>query len=160
HIDAPSPETPQERDLSGQELVAIWRGADHLGYPYGRMIQVLMLVGQRLDEVLAAARPEFDFAARVWTIPRERTKNRPEHRVPLSDEVVAILEGLPKIKSKAGYLFTVSGDVPCSNLSRLKIRLDAAMLKELRKIDPGVAELVPWRQHDLRHTLKTWMQRA
>jgi integrase len=160
HIDAPSPETPQERQLSGQELVAIWRGANCIGYPYGRMIQVLMLVGQRLDEVLAAVRSEFDFARRIWIIPGERTKNGREHRVPLSDEVVAILEGLPKIKSKAGYLFTVSGDVPCSNLSRWKRRLDAAALAELRKIDPEISEIVPWRQHDLRHTLKTWMQWA
>ncbi|HMA72545.1 MAG TPA: hypothetical protein VKP67_13810 [Xanthobacteraceae bacterium] len=31
---------------------------------------------------------------------------------------------------------------------------------ELRKIDPEISKLVPWRQHHLRHTLKTWMQRA
>jgi integrase len=160
HIDAPSAETPQERELSGQELVAIWRAADRMGYPYGRMIQVLMLTGQRLDEVLAASRSEFDFAARVWALPGERTKNGREHRVPLSEEVIRILGGLPKIASKGGYLFTVSGLVPCSNLSRLKRRLDAATLEELRKIDPDISELVAWRQHDLRHTLKTWMQGA
>lgn len=160
HIDAPSPEKAQERELSGQELVAIWRAADRVGFPYGPMIQVLMLTGQRLDEVLAAMRSEFDFANRVWTLPGERTKNGREHRVPLSDQVTAILEKLPKIKSEAGYLFTVSGDVPCSNLSRLKRRLDAEALAELRKIDPEISGLVPWRQHHMRHTLKTWMQRA
>jgi integrase len=160
HIDAPSPEQSQERELSGQELVAIWRAADRAGYPYGQTIQVLMLTGQRFDEVHAAPRNEFDFANRVWTLPGERTKNGREHRVPLSDQVIAILEKLPKIKSKAGYLFTVSGDVPFSNLSRHKKRLDAAALEELRKIDPNISELVPWRQHHMRHTLKTWMQRA
>jgi integrase len=160
HIDAPSPETSQERELSGPELVAIWRAADRTGYPYGRMIQVLMLTGQRLDEVLAAVRSEFDFAARIWTLPRPRTNNDREHRVPLSDQVIAILKDLPKIESKAGYLFTTTGDVPVSNLSRRKRRLDAATLAELRKIDPEISELVPWRQHHMRHTLKTWMQRA
>jgi integrase len=123
------------------------------------MIQVLMLTGQRLDEVLAAVRREFDFTARVWTLPGARTKNSREHRVPLSDQVMAIFKDLPKIKSKAGYLFTIDGDVPVSNLSRRKRRLDAATLAELRKIDPEISELVPWRQHHLRHTLKTWMQR-
>jgi hypothetical protein len=34
HIDAPSAERPQERELSGSELVAIWRAADRIGYPY------------------------------------------------------------------------------------------------------------------------------
>jgi len=160
HIDAPSAERSQERELSGSELVAIWRAADRVGYPYGRMIQVLMLTGQRLDEVLAAVRSEFDFGNRIWTLPGARTKNGREHRVPLSDEAIAILQGLPKIASKAGYLFTVAGDVPVSNLSRRKRSLDTEALAELRKIDPEVSELVPWRQHHLRHTLKTWMQRA
>lgn len=160
YIDAPSPEEPQDRELSRQELVAIWRAADRVGFPYGRMIQVLMLTGQRLDEVLAAVRSEFDFARRVWIIPGERTKNGREHRVPLSDQVTAILEHLPRIKSKAGYLFTLSGDVPCSNLSRLKQRLDTAALLELHKLDPEISEITPWRQHHLRHALKTWMQRA
>jgi len=159
HIDAPSPETPQDRELSGQELVAIWRAADRIGYPYGRMIQVLMLTGQRLDEVLAAVWSEFDFTGRVWIIPGERTKNGREHRVPLSAPVLAIIESLPKIVSQVGYLFTVSGNVPCSNLSRLKRRLDVAALDELQKINPET-ELAPWRQHHMRHTLKTWMQRA
>jgi integrase len=49
------------------------------------MIQVLMLTGQRLDEVLATVRSEFDFAARVWTLPGERTKNGREHQVSLVD---------------------------------------------------------------------------
>lgn len=34
------------------------------------------------------------------------------------------------------------------------------MLHELRKIDPATSALERWRLHDLRHTLKTWMQRA
>ena len=159
-IDAPSAERPQERELSGPELVAIWRAADCIGYPYGRMIQVLMLTGQRLDEVLAAMRIEFDFAGPMWKLPGNRTKNGRDHHVPLSDHVMAIFKDLPKIKSKAGYLFTIAGDVPVSNLSRRKRRLDAATLAELRKINPEISELAPWRHHHLRHTLKTWMQRA
>jgi integrase len=160
HIDAPSPEKSQERELSGPELVAIWRAAERVGYPYGPMVQLLILTGQRLDEVLAMVRSEINFTARMCVIPEDRTKNGREHHVPLSDQVMAILEGLPKIRSKASYLFTVSGDVPCSNLSRRKKRLDAIALAELRKIDPDISKLVPWRQHDVRHTLKTWMQRA
>ncbi len=162
HIDAPSPEKSQERELSGPELVAIWRAAERVGYPYGLMVQVLMLTGQRLDEVLSMVRSEVDFTKRVWVLSGGRTKNGREHHVPLSDQVVAILERLPNIKSKRNdrYFFTVTGDVPCSNLSRRKKRLDAIALSELRKIDPGLSELAPWRQHHMRHTLKTWMQRA
>jgi len=123
-------------------------------------VQALLLTGQRRDEVREAPRLEFDLAARMWKIPPTRTKNGREHHVPLSDSAMMILNELPKIKSNAGWLFTIGGDVPVSNLARRKRRLDAAMLVELRKIDPEISELVPWRLHDLRHTLKTWMQRA
>ena len=79
--------------------------------------------------------------------------------MPLSDYVVAILKKLPQIKSKDGWLFTLTGNVPISGLSRYKRRLDAVMLDELRNSDSDV-QLRRWRLHDLRHTLKTWMQAA
>lgn len=160
HVDDPSPETSCDRELSGIELIALWRAAASIGYPYGSMVQMVLLTGQRRDEVRAAVRGELDLADRVWRISDDRTKNGREHHVPLSDPVMAILNDLPKIKSKVGYLFTVEGDVPVSNLSHRKDRLDAAMLAELRRIDPDISELQPWRLHDLRHTLKSWMQRS
>jgi integrase len=159
-VDDPSPEASVDRELSGDELVALWRAAERIGYPYGRMVQLLLLTGQRRDEVRAAPRGEFDLAARMWKLPGARAKNGREHHVPLSDAAMAMLNGLPKIKSKAGWLFTIGGDVPVSNLARRKHRLNALMLEERRKIDPEISELAPWRLHDLRHTVKTWMQRA
>jgi integrase len=160
HVDDPSPEHSIERDLSGDEIVAVWRAAERTGYPYGKMVQLILLTGLRRDEVREAPRNEFDFPGHTWTLPSLRTKNGRDHLVPLSDAAMAILTKLPRIKSKAGWLFTIAGDVPISNLSRRKLRFDALMLEELQKIDPEIAELTPWRLHDLRHTLKTWMQRT
>jgi integrase len=160
HVDDPSPETSDERELSGAELVALWRAAERTGYPYGHMVRALLLTGQRRDEVREAPRPEFDFGGRIWKLPGDRTKNGREHLVPLSDAVMAVLTDLPEIESKTGWLFTIEGEVPVSNLARRKRRLNALMLEELRKIDPEISELVPWKLHHLRHTLKSWMQRA
>jgi integrase len=160
HVDAPSPQVPDVRHLGRDELVALWRAAERIGYPYGPLIQLLLLTGQRRDEVRAAPWREFDLAARMWKLPGARTKNGREHHVPLSDSVMVILDSLPKIKSKAGWLLTINGDVPVANLSNRKLRLDALMLEELRKIDPEISELVPWKVHHLRHTLKSWMQFA
>ena len=159
HVDEPSPEKSVERSLSDVELVALWRSAEALGYPYGQMVQLLILVGQRRDEVRKAIRSEFDHAGRIWKLPAHRTKNGHEHHVPLSDMALTIFECLPAIRSDAGWLFTINGTVPVSNLARRKARLDRAMLTELRKVDPE-AMLKPWRLHDLRHTLKTCMQQA
>jgi hypothetical protein len=74
-VDAPSPEHGRERDLSGNEIVAIWRAAGRMGYPYGHAMRVLLLTGQRVDEVVSAIWAELDLAARTWTLPPNRTKN-------------------------------------------------------------------------------------
>jgi integrase len=52
----------------------------------------------RDGEVRAARWDEFDHAARVWTIPAARTKANREHRVPLADRVLAILDELEKTR--------------------------------------------------------------
>jgi hypothetical protein len=140
HVDDPSPETSAERALSDIELVALWRAAEGMGYPYGRMVQLLMLTGQRRDEMREARRPEFDLPNRLWKLPGERTKNGREHHVPLSDAALALIEDLPKIKSARGWLFTIEGKVPVSNLAKRKRRLREAMLIELRKVNPDAPE--------------------
>jgi integrase len=160
YVDAPSPQPSVKRDLSGIEIVALWRAAGRIGYPYGKMVQLLLLVGQRRDEVRKAPRNEFDLPNRIWKLPATRAKNGREHLVPLSDAAMALITGLPKITSKGEWLFISSDIGPPSNLSKRKRQLDALMLEELRKIDPEISELRPWRLHDLRHTLKTWMQRV
>lgn len=51
-----------------------------------------ILAAARTSEVLQAKRSEFDLDARTWTIPAERMKAHVEHRVPLSDRCVEILQ--------------------------------------------------------------------
>jgi integrase len=155
-VDDPSPEEPRKRPLSEIEIAALWKAAEIEAYPYGRMVQLLLLTGCRRDEIREAPWGEINFSNGTWLIPEARTKNGHAHLLTLSDTVCEILEGLPRIKG-AGLLFTTNGKTPFSGLSRAKRRLDNAMLAELRKTDPD-AKLQPWRLHDLRHTLKTWMQ--
>jgi integrase len=146
--------------LSDVEVGALWRAADAIGHPFGRMVQFLLLTGQRRDEVRKATRGEIDLKAKhLWVLPSHRTKNGREHHVPLGDTAQTLLKALPQIGSADGWLFTLGGAVPVSNLARCKRKLDEAMLIELRKLDQE-AELKPWRLHDLRHTLKTWMQKT
>lgn len=156
----PSPERKKDRAraLEDRELAALWNAAQELGYPYGPVVQLVLLTGQRRDEIREAVRSEIDFEDRVLMLGPDRTKNGHEHRVPLSDLAISILRSPPHIRSDEGWLFTTEGLVPVSNLAKRKKRLDALMLAELRKIDPD-AKLQPWRLHDLRHTLKNWMKK-
>jgi integrase len=61
-----------------------------------RELEFVVLTGARLGEVLRAEWSEIDLQGRVWTVPAERMKARKEHRVPLSDRAIEILESLPR----------------------------------------------------------------
>ena len=60
---------------------------------------------QRPSEVREAAWNEFDLAASRWVIPAERTKMRQEHWVPLSKQMVALLQRHQGLVGNHGLLF-------------------------------------------------------
>ncbi|WP_370195635.1 MULTISPECIES: tyrosine-type recombinase/integrase [Aurantimonas] len=64
-------------------------------------LKLLALLYPRPGELRLAEWGEFDLAKRVWTIPAARTKMRREHRKPLSDAAVALLES---VKTRSGRL--------------------------------------------------------
>src|ERR1700731_4243278 len=55
-------------------------------------LEFAILTAARSGEVLGARWREIDFDARIWTIPPERMKAGREHRVPLSESALAVLE--------------------------------------------------------------------
>jgi integrase len=149
----------RQRVLSDDELRAFWRVTGRLGYPFGPLYRMLLLTGQRRDEVAKARWREFDLTKRLWTVPPERFKSDTVHLVPLSSDVIALLGELPRFK-KFDHLFsTTMGEKPVSGYSKAKARLDRDMLRTLKAMarqrgdDP--AELEPFVIHDLRRTLRT-----
>lgn len=71
-------------------------------------VRLLLLTGARRSEVLGATWSEFDLNAKLWIKPAKRTKQRKEHRVPLSDTAVALLIEMNELKGKSEYLFPSS----------------------------------------------------
>jgi integrase len=69
-----------------------------------RALEFLVLTAARAGETIGATWDEIDLKAAVWTIPGSRTKSGREHRVPLSDRALAILEELPRVEGNR-YLF-------------------------------------------------------
>lgn len=84
-----------------------------------KALMLTILTACRTSEVLEAKWVEFDLPAKLWTIPPERMKARKEHRVPLSEAAIQLLEGLT---SKEGYIFpgTIK-DKPVSELTMLRV---------------------------------------
>lgn len=61
-----------------------------------RALELTILTAARTSEVTGARWAEVDLAAKVWTVPAGRIKGGREHRVPLSDRAITILEALPR----------------------------------------------------------------
>jgi integrase len=55
-------------------------------------LQFAILTCARSGEVRGARWCEIDLAAKVWALPKERMKARRAHRVPMTDEAIAVLE--------------------------------------------------------------------
>jgi integrase len=64
-----------------------------------RALEFCILTAARTGEVIGATRREIDFKAKLWTVPGSRMKSGREHRVPLSDAAVAVLNALPRISN-------------------------------------------------------------
>ena len=61
-------------------------------------MEFAILTAARSGEVFGAHWDEIDLRAKVWTVPAGRTKGGREHRVPLSDRAMAILDELHKTR--------------------------------------------------------------
>jgi integrase len=154
--DAGKPKKAPSRDrvLNEAELKSLWTALGAEAPRWRDSIRMLILTGQRREEVYDADLAEFDLAARLWTIPPERAKNGKEHFVPLAPAVVALVEARPE--SESPKLFpsrTIGSANGMSGFSKVLARLQAAMAKDL-----GV-EVPHWTLHDLRRTMATGLQR-
>lgn len=145
-VRAPALEVSRDRVLSDNELRAIWKATLRYQGPYGRIVRLLLLTGQRREEVAGMRWNELNFQTREWTLTSDRTKAGRLHVVPLSD---AALFGLCSVQRVGPLIFASQADpmggTTFSAWTQAKQRLDIAS---------GVAG---WRLHDLRRTAATGM---
>ena len=86
-IKAPTAERSRDRTLSAAELAAVWNATASLGAPFDAYFQLLILTGQRRNEVAGARWTEFDLERGEWTIPASRAKNGTKHIVHLRPQL-------------------------------------------------------------------------
>lgn len=67
--------------------------------------EFLILTGARSNEVTGARWSEIDLAGRTWTVPEGRMKGKREHRVPLSDAAVSVLQEARERTRGKGLVF-------------------------------------------------------
>jgi integrase len=86
-----------------------------------RALEVCILTAARSGEIFGARWHEFDLTQRVWTIPDTRMKAAREHRVPLSNRVVSILEALKQARTCDFVFPSPRGNRPLSHVAMAKV---------------------------------------
>jgi integrase len=140
-------EISRDRVLSDKELRLVWLYAGK--GDYGAIIRLLILTGQRREEVAAMRWSELDFDKRLWRIGAERTKNGLPHDVPLSDVTLDLLAASGRREGRD--LVFGSREGPFQGWGSAKIALDGRILAKEK------SGLKPWRLHDVRRTAATRM---
>lgn len=133
------------RFLSPVELTAVWRACSDDG-DHSRIVRLLMLTGQRREEIGSLKWSEINFEKRQIELPANRTKNNRAHIVPLSSAALAVLQATHR---RVGRDFVFgAGEGAFSGWSACKRRLDERL---------GIAIGDEWRLHDLRRSVVTHM---
>lgn len=140
----PALEVSRDRVLSRVELRSVWQAAEQMGFPFGYIVLLLILTGQRRDEVAGMRWSELDLKRGRWVIGKERAKNSKAHVVHLSAQATAILTKLPR-REDSDFIFTTTGRSAVSGFSKAKAALDAR------------SHVSDWRLHDLRRSAATFM---
>ena len=143
-VPLPAKEVARDRVLDDRELTQVILAARKVGGPYGGIVELLALTGQRREEVARLSWEELDLKLRVWTIPKSRTKNAKVHVVHLCEQSIDVLK---RARRQGPLVFSLLGTKPFQEFSKAKSVLDQLS---------GVSG---WRLHDLRRTCVSGMAR-
>ncbi len=84
-------------------------------------LEFCILTATRSGEVYGARWSEIDMAAKVWTVPAARMKAGREHRVPLSERAMAILERLFEARTCDVVFPSPRGNRPLSHMAMMNV---------------------------------------
>jgi integrase len=140
----PPPAAGRDRVLNADEIRKFWAATDTVGEPFGAVLKLLLLTGQRLNEIAGLRWDELAEDGSEILLPGSRTKNHRQHRVPLAPLAQDLVASMPRTDD-CPYVFSTTRRTPTKGFSRPKERLDAVM------------RIPPWRIHDLRRSCVTQM---
>lgn len=146
HLDAVLPKprkvakTKHHRALPWSDIGQFMRELRQREGMAARALEFAILTAARSGEVRGATWQEIDLQQRVWTVPADRIKAGKEHRVPLSDAAVAVLEALPRFAG-TDLIFPAAQGGQLSDMSISAVTRRMAV------------DAVP---HGFRSTFRTW----
>jgi len=143
-IPRPKKEVPRDRVLSLSEMQTIFIASSQLSNGNQLLVKLMLLTGQR--ESVIARLEQSELHDDHLEIQRDRNKSGERIRVPLSPIAQQLIADLG---SKEGrfVVSTTGGDKPISGFSKLKTKLDLLT---------GFSQ--PWRMHDMRRGISTYLE--
>ncbi len=132
------------RILGAEEIKLVWAAAGKLG-PYGAMIRLLLLTGQRRDKVATMRRADLD--GDVWTIATEDFEKGNGGMLRLPPLAMAIIKDIQKVPGCSFVFAGRYGDKSFNSFSQ--------GAEEIRELLPS--DMPRWTLHDLRRTSRTLM---
>ena len=103
----PSPKKVQKRThfaaMPFKQMADFMPKLQAMGGTAARAVEFLILTATRSGEVRGARWEEINLEEKIWTIPAERMKMGKEHRVPLTDAALRVLEQM--IPQESGLIF-------------------------------------------------------
>lgn len=148
-LEKPHEEKPRQRALSEDEIRVVWAAFTTMGYPFGVLGQLLLMLGQRRGEIAAMSWSQLDLDRGVWRLPARITKTEVEHMLPLVPIVTDLLRNVPQIDGH-DLLFPANRDGSGNPVSGFSKALVTA-----RRLS-GVPDFT-W--HDLRRSCRTHLAR-
>ena len=144
----------RDRFLSDNELATIWYAARAFPFPFGDIVALLILTGQRLGEIAALRWEYIDAERQVITLPASLAKNNTAHTFPFGELVKALLDGIPKTSE---FLFPAKTGVTFyDGQNKAKGRLeDDCNIVWAKRVNEDQAEMQHWTLHDLRRAFST-----
>lgn len=127
--------------LPYDELPGFWATLNNVEGVAPRALEFIILTAVRASEATLAIWSEIDFKEKVWTIPADRMKSKRPHRVPLSEQALAILKALPR---EDGNPFVFLGSVKGKSVS------SASVLNYLQKLRDDATV------HGMRSSFRDW----
>lgn len=124
-----------------------------------KALEFAILTACRSGEIFGATWREIDFKNKVWIIPKERMKAEKEHRVPLSQEAIALLESIKPYTQLQDFIFPAPRNrqmLSDMSLTTLIKRMHEQKIKEnsLGYIDPRQNRVIT--THGFRSTFRDW----
>lgn len=147
-LSPPAKLTPRDRVLSNEELATVYQAARAYPYPYGPIVSLLLLTGQRRGEIAALQWDWIDTDNQTITLPASLTKNKHEHTFPYGDKVAEIIEEVPEI---GDYLFPAR----CEQIRGKPTTVFNGWGKTKPLFDATLENVAPYRLHDLRRSFSS-----